>query len=194
MDVDALKNSLPMCVMGPDSLYVNPPCRIDPVWGASFDGLPRDQYVAFFIYTDWIYSLLYMTKEVWKSMVLYLTSSASDALSHCGGINPVLYKWNDARGDHWVTVKTGNFKVPSIKKVKRGNWFKGATCMVLKDHDDSSQRDQMYVETSRYDQSRNLGSVFGRWNPFNTVTKRAYFYYTCRDDGSRPGRVGLRNN
>lgn len=209
-DVDALVPTLPTCAAGSDGDFVNAPCKISREsgfypeqdgqdinyyfsnrWGASFSGMPRDEYADFYNWSGAAYNTLKGMRDKFKEIYDNL-DSASGALRDRGGTNPVRYSWGDLRGEHWVEVRVGNFRLPKIEKKKYGNWWKGRTCMELRDYDEASQSPENYIQVRRYDQSKNMGFL-GRWNPFNTVTKRSYYYYTCMGgDGSRPGQVGIK--
>lgn len=100
-----------------------------------------------------------------------------------GGINPVTYSWTDSRGEHSITVEVGPFKVPWVRKEKRGNWLVGKICLVLTDyHDDGTNT---WVKITRRDPANKEMGILGRWNPtasaeegFFTITRTSHAAYS----------------
>ncbi|MDD5618543.1 MAG: hypothetical protein PHG69_05560, partial [Candidatus Omnitrophica bacterium] len=90
---------------------------------------------------------------------------ASIGVINFGGINPVIYEWNDSRGDHRVTVQVApTVKMPRTQQEKHGNWWSGKKCVVLKDYEDTTGQNT-WVRVIRQDpvaQDRQVG-ILGFW-------------------------------
>jgi len=177
-------DSWPVCQNATGGQLVSAPCK-QASWGTYRDG-------SFDLVADMEYSWLDAWLNYWAPECIDYLSYALKGLVTgtwtgyapvlAGGVNPVTYRWEDARGTHRVRVKVGKHKVPRIVKKKYGNWWKGKTCMELWYYSDEDARnrvgsDQCYVEVARFDRPSTQGLI-GRWNPLNRgVAKRAYFSY-----------------
>ncbi len=195
-EIDALYPTWPECQMNEYGEFVTAPCRTDfGTWwqDASFDTIP-----------DYEYSQVKSWLGTWGPMLFDFLRSALKGIAGGygyagneipGGKNPATYEWNDARGRHRVRVRVGDFRAPSIKKKKHGNWLSGKTCFHLLHYSDEWEfndrhRDENYVEVSRYDRPSGQGAI-GRWNPLNrSITKKAYYSYgpTWDEVSLRKGR------
>jgi hypothetical protein len=98
-----------------------------------------------------------------------------------GGVNPITYRWADSRGNHHVQVEASNFKIPAIKKKKKGNFFAGKLCMTLSNSTDDGRN--TWVKVTRQDPPNRAAGLW-QWNPFSgAVTKRACVRYSHENVG-----------
>lgn len=78
------------------------------------------------------------------------------------------YQWTDSRGAHSVRVQIGPFRFAEIENEKRGNWFAGKKCLVLRNYSDEqrawikiTREDPHATRTTRPFELWNWNSFFG---------------------------------
>ncbi len=182
-ELEGLRAQLPLCQYEPTGaagrVILNPPCQDGGF--ASVDGDGADEFAEAQRQLDLLIPEVERFRAALRAFDANMRAAIAASGAPFGGINPVTYAWRDSRGDHSVRVEVGPFKVPQVKKKKKGNFLVGKICLRVVDYEDDGSR--AWVRVTRQDPARSLG--FWRWNPFGgRITKMARVSYSF-------DRVGL---
>jgi hypothetical protein len=91
------------------------------------------------------------------------------------GPNPGIYRWQDSRGEQFVSVAVGPFRMPRIEKRKSGSFLRRKVCLRLEDYSDTGRF--AWVEVSRSDPTHPVAKGLWTWNPIGVVSKRSRASY-----------------
>jgi len=125
--------------------------------------------------------------QQWMNAVEDTVDARNEILSEvAGGFNPVVYPginedgspqvWSDTRGDHFVQVEVGPFRLPRTYKKKSGGFCKKKICIKRADYCDGFaacefNTGRTWVEITRMDSA--AGQRLWTWNSSNNANNSA---------------------
>lgn len=200
--IETKRDSLPDCVYQDDAA-INCPCKdySNGKFATSNSDL-NDEFEDALNAIEQLKNAVDGFKGQIKEFVDVIEAAYKDFKDKYGGVNPATYHWDDSRGAHYVSVETGLYKVPYVKKKKSGNWLKGKTCFSLTNYSDDGST--TWVRITRRDPANKDSGIAGLWNAYVnrdpyakidsapagmfSMTKIASAYWSFDSSG---GRLGL---